>query len=112
MKVPVFVSLAVLLVVFGVFFSPASARASAARSDGVRILQSDSQGITIELEVPAYVVETVELDGQIYQRIFIEGYGLSDNPGEPELPQKGLLLGVPPWCPTRFDGIGRGEYRR
>ncbi|MBC8492466.1 MAG: hypothetical protein H8D43_01670, partial [Chloroflexi bacterium] len=78
------------------FFGVPTGQASGGQSDGVRILQSDSQNIVLELEVPAYTAQIVEVDDQTYQRLSIKGYGLSGAPGEPELPQRGLLLGIPP----------------
>lgn len=77
-------------------FFPPTRWASAIGGDEVHLLRSDAQGIVLDLEVPMYTVETLEIEGQIYQRISIEGYGFGGAPGEPELPQRGLLLGIPP----------------
>ena len=85
----------VLLLMAGIFVSVPSAQVATAGGDGVRIRRSDTQGVVLELEVPACVVEIVKVEGQTYQRFFIEGYGSSSVPGEPELPQRGLLLGIP-----------------
>jgi hypothetical protein len=94
-RIVISVSLATLLL--GSFpFSLPSAQAVAPRGEDVHLLQSDAAGIVLELQVPAYTVRTVEVDGRSYQRLSIQGYGLSSTPGKPELPQRGLLLGIPP----------------
>ena len=95
-KLLVLFNLIVLLAMSGMPPRLPSVQASTASSDGVRILQSGSQSIVLDLEIPAYTVRTIEVDGQTYQRISMDGYSLSSTPGEPELPQKGLLLGIPP----------------
>ena len=86
--------LVVLLLAGAMFFFP-TRWASAMGSDEVRVVRSDMQGITLDIWVPAYEVKPVEVDGRTYHRLSIEGYGLTDAPGEPELPQEGLLLGIP-----------------
>ncbi len=88
--------LIMLLPIGGMFFDLSVGQASPAASHDVHILQSDAPSIVLELRVPAYVIKTIEIEGQSYQRISIEGYGSSGVPGQPELPQRGLLLGIPP----------------
>ena len=95
-RIPIFVSLVALLLMGSLPFNLPPAQAAATGSEEVHLLQSDAEGIALELQVPAYTVRIVEVDGHSYQRLSIEGYGLSSVPGEPELPQRGLLLSIPP----------------
>jgi hypothetical protein len=61
----------------------------------VEVLRSDLAGIDVRIRVPAYRVETITVDGQSYRRIQIPGYELSRVPGQPALPERGVLLGIP-----------------
>ncbi|HID62281.1 MAG TPA: hypothetical protein EYP49_06015, partial [Anaerolineae bacterium] len=97
--------LAVFLLASAMFFLPMR-RSSAIGDDEVRLLRSDVQSIVLDLEVPAYSVETVEIEGQTYQRLSIKGYGLGGTPGYPELPQRGFLLGIPPGARARLVVLG------
>ena len=90
-----YVSLIFLLVGFLLFSLP-SGQAVAVGSERVRILQSHAEDIVLEFQVPLYTSRIAEVDGCAYQRLSIEGYGLSSAPGEPELPQQGFLVGIPP----------------
>ena len=94
-RILIFVNSIALLLMGSFFFHSLAVQATAVGSEGVRILQSDTGGIVLELQVPLYTVQIVEADGDIYQHLSIEGYGLGGGPGEPELPQRGLLLGIP-----------------
>jgi hypothetical protein len=95
-RILIFASSIALLLVGSLFFSSPAVQAIPVGSERVRILQSDAEGIVLELQVPLYTVQIMTIDGYTYQRLSIEGYGLGGTPGEPELPQKGLLLGIPP----------------
>ena len=102
----ILVNLVVLLLV-GVFsLNLLSGQAIAAGPEGVRILQSDAEGIVLELHVPTYTVQRVEVDDYTYQYLSIEGYGLSSTPGEPALPQRGLLLGIPAHAEANLKVLG------
>jgi hypothetical protein len=105
-KTLVFVNSVALLLVGSFLFNLSSAQANVARSEGGRILQSDAKGIVLELQVPAYTFRIVEVDGHSYQRLSVEGYGLSSAPGEPELPQRGLLLGIPSHAEASLKVLG------
>ena len=69
--------------------------AHADQEPGLRLLETDEQGLTIELVTPDFEIETGTVDGQSCQLIRIEGYGYTDTPGSPELPLRGTLVGVP-----------------
>jgi hypothetical protein len=92
----IILSLLTLLLTSAILLCVFPRYASAVASDGVHILQSDTRGIILELEVPAYTINSIKVDEQTCERVSITGYGSSASPGEPELPQLALFLGVPP----------------
>ena len=102
----VILSLPPLLLVSAMLLCLFPRHARASDSHGMRILQSDIRGIILDLEVPFYTVDSIKVDGQTYERVSITGYGLSTTTGEPELPQRGLLLGVPPDAEVRLVVLG------
>jgi hypothetical protein len=65
--------------------------------DGVRIIEFDNSGVTVELLTFGFTSETEVVDGVEYQKISIPGYshGYSSEVGLPEFPLKGVLLEVP-----------------
>ncbi|MBN1665696.1 MAG: hypothetical protein JW862_01360, partial [Anaerolineales bacterium] len=69
-----------------------------AQSDvGIGLLASDASGVTLALNVPDYEVQQFERDGQACQQIRLPfEHGQSGLFGAPDLPQLGVLLGVPP----------------
>ncbi len=99
----IFVSLVALLLMGSLPFNLPPAQAATSGGKGVHLLQSDAEGIVLELQVPAYTVRIVQVDGHSYQRLSIEGYGLSSTPGEPELPQRGLLLSIPSHAEAKLE---------
>ena len=100
--------IAVLLLAGAMFFLP-TRRARATGGDEVRLLSSGARGIVLDLDVPAYTVEAVEIEGQTYHRLSIGGYSLAGAPGEPELPQRGLLLSIPPEAQVRLAVLETGS---
>lgn len=64
--------------------------------DSVRLLQSDESGITLELSPPEYITTPVETEKGLYQQIRIPGYDYIGLVGQPDLPQKGFLVALPP----------------
>jgi len=68
--------------------------------DGVRILESNASGVTIELVTSGFSSETEVVDGVEYQRVSIPTYphGFSSEAGLPRVPLKGILLEVPENC--------------
>jgi hypothetical protein len=64
---------------------------------GVEILATDDTGMTLELVTKAFDMEIVEQGGQAYERLRVLDYihGYIPDVGKPELPLKGILLGIP-----------------
>jgi len=72
---------------------PATAQAPA--GSGLRLVSSDSQGGVLELTVDGFEVDAVEHEGSIYQRLIIPDMVQTDVPGQPQIPTRGTLLGLP-----------------
>jgi hypothetical protein len=60
-----------------------------------RLIASDEQGITLELSRSEFEIEQKVIDGKTCQVISIAGYGVTDQPGQAELPVRGAMLGIP-----------------
>lgn len=80
------------------FTAPVAAgtRAPAAAQDVT--LTAATSGVVIDLSLPAYRVEAVTLEGQSFQQIVVDadGWWPAGQPGAPSLPERGLMLAVPP----------------
>ncbi len=59
-------------------------------------MAADGRGLVLELLTPAFHVETASTaDGQPCSRLVVDGYGMTDAAGYPELPVRGTMLGIP-----------------
>jgi len=61
----------------------------------IRVLDENPHSLILELTVPDPIISDENLSGQIYQTINIPGMGHSNQPGKPQLPNKGTLIAVP-----------------
>ncbi|MBN1978812.1 MAG: hypothetical protein JW918_15550 [Anaerolineae bacterium] len=76
---------------------PASASGSGAASQpGVRILDSDETGITLELTTPDFQIEPIATEEITCDRLSVIDYATNDQAGWPALPVRGAMLGIPP----------------
>jgi len=66
-------------------------------SRGIRILESDGTGVTLELQTNAFDTMAIEANGKIFERLRIPDYihGFTESVGAPELPMKGILIDLP-----------------
>jgi len=71
------------------------AMAQAPAGSHLQLLSSDSQAVVLELTVDDFQVETVEHAGQTYHRLTIPDTTQTATPGEPQVPTRGTLLGLP-----------------
>ncbi len=88
--------LAVLLLAFTLVAVPAPLAHTQGATSAPQLLQADSGRLVFELSVPLPQIEQVPADGQLYQRLGIPGYAAFGQPGQPELPGTGVLIGIPP----------------
>jgi hypothetical protein len=61
----------------------------------LEILSSDDRGIVLELMVSDFQIETGEHADQTYHQLVIPGTAQTDTAGEPQVPTRGALLGLP-----------------
>ena len=82
---------------FAMLNRPVSARAAepAVLAPGLRIVQSAEDRMVVELDVPAYQLQDVDVTRDNYQRVAVDGALALAVPGKPELPKFSALLGIP-----------------
>ena len=74
--------------------APAQAAGIQTRSD-LTLKRSDHRGASLVYVTPEYTLEGRMVDGNACQVIRIAGYGATGQPGLPELPVRGAMLGIP-----------------
>ena len=92
-----FVALCLTVVWLGLD-AAASARAQSSTPTPaqLRLLQSDANRSVLELEVSGYTTESRNVGGVDYAVLSIPGLGSTGEPGKPQLPVQGTMIGVPP----------------
>lgn len=83
----------VFLILGSLFMSGVLAQSPA--GSNLKALRSDTQVIVLELNVGDFRVETEEYEGQRYQRIIMPHTVQSARPGEPQIPVRGAMVGIP-----------------
>ncbi|MBC2717234.1 MAG: hypothetical protein HF978_18160 [Desulfobacteraceae bacterium] len=63
--------------------------------DYLKVVSADSDGLILEIQVPAPDIEAVWEGGVLYHRMTVPGLGTTADVGRPQLPLKGALIGVP-----------------
>ncbi|MBI5305267.1 MAG: hypothetical protein HY868_24260 [Chloroflexi bacterium] len=63
---------------------------------GVRVLQSDTNRIVLELNVDAYSVRTQRVESGTFSVLAIPGLGHTIEPGKPQLPTQSAMIAIPP----------------
>ena len=79
-------------IIFG-FFRPTELIAA---NPEVRLIKCDATQIILEIVIPPVTFRAVYLNGRLYEIPHIENFYLTIEPGQPRLPQNGLLLAIPP----------------
>lgn len=67
-----------------------------AKSSALRVLRSDETGLVLEVQVADWSVTPEAKDRGAWQRLTAAGFESLAMPGEPSLPVKSILIGVPP----------------
>lgn len=61
----------------------------------VRLVHSDRRSITLEFSLPEYHFEPGLADGKTCQKLVVDGLSWTDRAGQPMLPVRGTMLGIP-----------------
>jgi hypothetical protein len=61
----------------------------------LRLVESDARGVVLELDTPAYSILSRTIDTTLYHAVSAPGLTAISLAGEPALPAKGALLGIP-----------------
>ena len=93
-----FLKIALVVTLVGQMFAWNGAENAAAQQeagDGPRIVTADDQQLVFELTIPMPDVADVTLEGQTFQILSLPDFDLSDQAGHPQLPQRGVMIGIP-----------------
>jgi len=86
-----------LIIIFSAIsiFAPYQKADSTLSDPSVRIVCSDSRAIVLEFSSPKFKVKKKKVKDERFQLVEIEGFGRISEPGKPQLPVKGALIGIP-----------------
>lgn len=88
--------LVVLVAAVGIAIELVAPAVTQAKAYGPRLLLAESNRLVFEVTIPAPTVEQVTVEGRAFQRLFLPGYRPVGQPGQPEVLQRGVLVGIPP----------------
>lgn len=75
--------------------APASGQEAPAQQAALRLVETRFDRLVFEIDVPTPSLEEIQVDGQVFQRLSLPGYVAVGAPGQPELLQTGVMLGIP-----------------
>ncbi|HIE27894.1 TPA: hypothetical protein EYP66_11465, partial [Candidatus Poribacteria bacterium] len=100
MKILMRYSCLLLFILFAI--NTSSQRLIGAEDNYIRVLASDTKSVVMEFVTPSlgenglpFFVESVDLEGQTFQRLTLKGLTYIIEEGKPQLPIKGVLLQIP-----------------
>jgi hypothetical protein len=76
---------------------------SASEYDDLEIVKSDQEQVIFTYHVPDFSRSKIELQGKSFDLFNIPKCGLSDVPGEPQLPVRKVIIAVPPEAEFRVE---------
>lgn len=91
--IPSLIILSLAVIAFGLTVHPA---AQAAQSLQLQVLESDSNHIVLELDIPSYDTREQTVGGTTYTILAVPGMVHTAEAGKPLLPIKGVMVGIPP----------------
>jgi len=63
--------------------------------EDLQLIKSDAEGVIVELRTPSFQIEESSVNGTLYYLVNAPGCGQTDDVGQPQLPVRGTLLGIP-----------------
>ena len=105
---------ALMIVAFGMLpGSPALADSSTGQEPALQglALETFDDGLTLRLATPAYRLQDVQRDGQTFQEIALDAqdWWPAGEAGSPQLPQRSVLLAVPPAGQIIVESVETGD---
>jgi hypothetical protein len=79
--------------ILGLFFSFLFVSSSPALE--VESVSHTKQGLTVKVDMPKFKTEKKSISGSIYHLIAVDGWGRTETVGAPQLPTRGILVGIP-----------------
>jgi len=64
-------------------------------ADDVRIIETSSNGLAIQFDMPELKSEVTEIDGKTFQKVSFDKCSFTYEPGKPQVPMLSLILGIP-----------------
>ncbi len=62
----------------------------------VRVVSGSAEAIVLDILTPRPSVEEMEVQGETWHQVRVTGLATAAEPGAPELPVQGIMLGIPP----------------
>ena len=84
---------------------------------GLRLIESSSRGIVLALDTSTYSLQPETIGSSLYHTISVPGLAPGGRPGQPALPVKSVLLGIPAGVDVEVKVLGTdteilpGDYR-
>jgi hypothetical protein len=86
----------ILALVAAVIFLYTPVIAQAQGASTLRMLQSDTSRIVLEFEVTDFSTQIRSVEGKNFSVVSVSGLDPAGDPGSPNLPSKGTMIGIPP----------------
>ncbi|MFA6032864.1 MAG: C25 family cysteine peptidase, partial [Myxococcota bacterium] len=74
---------------------PLMAGAKQGSGPGVAMKESTTRSLLVNFDIPGFMASKVDIDGQVFHRVSIPGFGALAAEGKPELPVVGTLVEIP-----------------
>jgi len=87
----------------------ASTGITSADSAELRLIKSDAESVIVELRTSSYQIEETVVDGTTYHFVSAPDCGQTDDVGRPQLPARGVLLGIPTVAEYTLHVVGVDE---
>ncbi len=100
----------VFLSAFSASFFCEGKASSVSEYDEIQVLKSDQEGIVFKYSVPEPLLTKAEIDGIDFDQISIDKCVSSNVPGEPQLPVRIVVIGVPLEAEIKVE-ISQEEYQ-
>ena len=67
----------------------------------IQVLQSDASGVILKYNLSDFMQQEKIIENQVFNKISVPKCPLTQTPGEPQLPMRIVILGVPLGCEVK-----------